>query len=85
MTISYSKNFIRDAKKLNKQQRQKLQQRIEIFSDNPLHPVLRNHPLKGKYKTYRSIDVAGDIRALYLQREDEVIFDTVGTHSQLYG
>jgi YafQ family addiction module toxin component len=85
MTISYSKNFIREAKKLNKQQRQKLQERIEIFSENPLHPVLRNHSLKGKYKAYRSIDIAGDIRALYLQKEDEAIFDTVGTHSQLYG
>jgi addiction module RelE/StbE family toxin len=85
MIISYSKNFIREAKKLNKQQRQKLQKRLEIFGKNPLHPVLRNHPLKGKYKAYRSIDIAGDIRALYLQRENEAIFDTVGTHSQLYG
>lgn len=85
MTISYSKNFIREAKKLNKQQQQKLQERIELFNKNPLHPVLRNHALKGKYKTYRSIDITGDVRALYVQKEDEAIFDTVGTHSQLYG
>lgn len=85
MTISYSKNFIREAKKLGKQQQQKLRERIEIFSENPLHPVLRNHALKGTHKSYRSIDVTGDVRALYLQKEDEAIFDTVGTHSQLYG
>ena len=85
MTISYSKNFIREAQKLNKQQRQKLQERIGLFSKNPLHPVLRNHALKGAYKAYRSIDVTGDVRALYLQKEDEAIFDTVGTHSHLYG
>lgn len=85
MTISYSKGFIKQAKKLNPEVRKKLLERVAIFSDNPLHPVLRNHQLRGKYKEYRSIDVTGDIRALYLQRENEAIFDVVGTHSQLYG
>jgi len=85
MIISYSKAFIREAKKLSPQQRQKLQEKMRIFVNNPLHPTLRNHALKGKYKAYRSIDVTGDLRALYLQKENEVIFDTVGTHSQLYG
>ena len=85
MNISYSKNFITQAKKLNPKTRQKLLERIRVFSENPLHSTLRNHQLKGKYKEYRSIDITGDIRALYLQREDEAIFDTIGTHSQLYG
>jgi len=85
MNISYSKNFITQAKKLSPKVRQKLLERIGVFTENPLHPTLRNHQLKGKWKEYRSIDVTGDVRALYLQREDEAIFDTVGTHSQLYG
>ena len=85
MIVSYSKDFIREAKKLNKQQREKLQVRIALFIENPLHPLLRNHALRGKYRDYRSIDVAGDIRALYLQEGNEVIFDTIGTRSQLYG
>jgi addiction module RelE/StbE family toxin len=85
VTIAYSKSFIKQAKLLNAATRQKLLQRIELFSNNPLDPVLRNHPLKGKYKDYRSIDVTGDIRALYLARGTEAIFDAVGTHSQLYG
>jgi len=85
MNISYSKNFVKQAKKLSPELRKKLLDRIEIFSDNPLHPVLRNHQLKGKYKEYRSIDITGDVRGLYLQKENEAIFDAVGTHSQLYG
>ena len=85
MTISYSKNFLKQAKRLSPELRKKLLERIEIFSENPLRPVLRNHQLKGKYKEYRSIDVTGDVRALYLQKEHEAIFDAVGTHSQLYG
>ena len=85
MTISYSKSFIKQAKKLNRSVKQKLLERIKIFSTNPLHPDLRNHALKGKYKGYRSIDITGDVRALYLAQDDLVIFDTVGTHGQLYG
>lgn len=85
MTIQYSKDFIKQAKKLSPGLRRKIQERIELFRDNPIHPTLRNHALKGKYKAYRSIDITGDVRALYVQREDEAIFDAVGTHSQLYG
>ena len=84
MTISYSKNFIKQSKKLSPEARKKLLERITLFSGNPLHPLLRNHQLKGKYKEYRSIDVTRDIRALYLQKENEAIFDAIGTHSQLY-
>ncbi|GAC1388238.1 MAG: hypothetical protein NVS1B7_8360 [Candidatus Saccharimonadales bacterium] len=65
--------------------RSKVIDRITVFSNNPLHASLRNHALKGKYKQYRSIDITGDYRALYLQEADEAIFDVVGTHSQLYG
>ncbi len=85
MNVSYSKAFIKQAKKLNPALRQKLQDKIALFVDNPLHPSLRNHALRGKHKAYRSIDITGDVRALYMQQADEAIFDAVGTHSQLYG
>ena len=85
MNISFSKNFLKRAKKLDPGTRAKLTASIQLFVNNPLNPKLRNHPLKGKYKSYRSIDVTSDIRALYIQEEDQAIFDTVGTHSQLYG
>lgn len=85
MTVSYSKNFIKQSKKFSPETRKKLLERINLFSDNPLHQLLRNHPLKGKYKNYRSIDITGDVRALYLQKENEAVFDAVGMHSQLYG
>lgn len=85
MKVSYTKNFIKKSKKLDQTVRLKLLQRITLFIDNPLHPSLRNHVLTGKYKDYRSIDITGDCRALYLVRGEEVIFDVVGSHSQIYG
>ena len=85
MKISYSKSFMKQAKKLDKPVRQKLIERTELFIIDPLHSDLNNHPLKGKYKKYRSINITGDFRALYLTQDDNIIFDAVGTHSQLYG
>lgn len=85
MKISYSKNFIKQSKKLDQKIRKKLVNRIELFMDNPLDIELNNHALKGKYKKYRSINVTGDYRALYLTQNDRVIFDMVGSHNQLYG
>lgn len=85
MNIAFSKNFIKQAKKLDPKTKLKLQNRIKLFINNPLDAKLRNHQLKGAYKDYRSIDITCDIRALYIVLGDEIIFDTVGTHSQLYG
>lgn len=62
-----------------------MDERIILWQTDPLNSQLRDHQLKGKYKHYRSSDITGDYRALYLQKEAEVIFDKIGTHSQLYG
>ena len=85
MHLSYSKLFIKQAKNLNPQTRKKLEERLRLFAQAPFHPTLHNHLLKGELKGYRSINITGDIRALYLKKSDEAIFDTVGSHSQLYG
>jgi addiction module RelE/StbE family toxin len=85
MVVSYSKNFLKQYAKLQPKTRLKTDRRILLWQSNPLHQDLRNHALKGKYKGYRSIDITGDIRALYLSNNEEVIFDGLGTHAQLYG
>lgn len=85
MKISYSKSFIKQSKKLLPAVNVQLVERIKLFDKNPLDPTLRNHKLKGEYKEYGSINITGDYRALYLLKDDEVIFDQIGTHAQLYG
>ena len=85
MRISFSRNFIKQVKKLDHSLRNKIYANITLFSKNPLDSKLRNHSLNGKYKNYRSIDITGDFRILYIQVGDETIFDIAGTHSQLYG
>jgi len=85
MKITYSKEFVKQAEKLSTKLQLQLYEHITLFRDNPLHPRLRNHALRGRYSLYRSINITRDYRALYLQSENEAIFDKIGTHSQLYG
>lgn len=61
-------------------------QRIEMFRDNGNLDQLHDHALKGKYQGYRSINITGDVRALYYEKQDGkiVLFAFIGTHSQLY-
>ncbi len=84
MNISYSKYFIKQAKKLPSRVREQLVERIERFSKNSFESLLHTHVLKGAYKAYGSINITGDYRALYLMRGEEIVFDQVGTHAQLY-
>jgi len=85
MKASYTKDFLRQYAKLPPKIRQKVDTRILLWQSDPLNSQLKDHQLKGQYSSYRSIAITGDYRALYLQRENEAIFDIVGTHAQLYG
>ena len=65
---------------------QQFDERLRLFVEDPADPRLRQHPLKGRFGGYYSINVSGDLRALYYKRGEEVIiFALIGTHSQLYG
>jgi len=85
MKIRFHKNFEKQYKKLKKKEKGKVQKKLELFLENPYHPQLNNHPLKGKYTDYRSINVTGDLRAIYkFINEKECVFVVIDTHSNLY-
>lgn len=85
-SIDFTKGFVKQFKKLSPQQKERFYERLELFKQNPHDKVLRDHALKGKYQGYRSIDIQGDLRAVYkVQGDSLAIFALIGTHSQLYG
>ena len=85
MKINYGKKFIKNLKKCPLEVRIKFRRRVAIFSVNKDFPLLHNHMLIGKMQGLRSINITGDVRALYEERENnEVIFVAIGTHSELY-
>ncbi len=84
-SIDFTKDFSKQFKELRQKQKEHFYERLDLFRKNPHDKTLRDHALKGKYKGYRSIDIEGDIRALYYVKEGTiVIFGFIGTHSQLY-
>lgn len=88
MIVKYSPSFLKTLKKADVRIRKRFLQKILIFTENPIHPQLRNHPLHGMYLGKRSIDITADWRAIYEEKlEGEAIiayFIALGTHSQLY-
>lgn len=85
MVIKTTKAFDKQYSRLNIKVKTSFKRRIELFKANPFEASLRNHGLKGKYLGYRSIDITGDVRALYTTQGDTIIiFGFIGTHSQLY-
>ncbi|MFZ1323943.1 MAG: type II toxin-antitoxin system mRNA interferase toxin, RelE/StbE family [Candidatus Saccharimonadales bacterium] len=86
MKIRYSKRFTKQLAKQPTNVEKAFKLRILLFQENMHDPMLRNHPLKGEFKGYYSINITGDVRALYEIIEDEIyLYDVIGSHSQLYG
>jgi addiction module RelE/StbE family toxin len=84
MYIDFHKNFTKSYGKLPQKLRDKFDERLNIFVDDSHAPELNNHALHGEYLGCRSINVTGDLRAVYEVRENGVRFLDIDTHSNLY-
>jgi addiction module RelE/StbE family toxin len=85
MTIKFSKQFKTQYQKLTPKLQQKTKQRIDLWMEDPTNSLLRLHRLSGQLSDYYSINITGDIRALYIIIDGEAcLYDLIGTHSQLY-
>jgi addiction module RelE/StbE family toxin len=85
MRILFQKSFEKQFKRLPKNVRQKVFEKNLIFGKDPYHPILKNHALHGEYAGYRSINITGNLRAIYrLLDNDTALFVAIGTHTRLY-
>jgi len=84
MKIILHKKFLKNYIKLSNSDKKRFQERRNLFLNNPFDPILNNHQLHGKYKKYRSINITSDLRVIYEQYVDDVIFIMIDTHSNLY-
>ena len=84
MELVRSRTFTKQYKKLPSKVQQQFKERLRLWSVTPNHPILRVHPLKGKYNGYWSMSVIGDVRVIYYYRNEQVVvLALIGTHSQL--
>jgi addiction module RelE/StbE family toxin len=84
MFVSYSKNFKKQYLLLPKNIRVKFKVRLSILLENQNNPQLNKHKLSGPYNNLWSINITGDIRAIYQQIDNIYLFSAIGSHSELY-
>lgn len=86
--IDYTASFLKLLKKSPNKVRTEFKARLLLFVADQFNPQLRNHQLAGKLKEYRSINVTGDWRAIFTEvltkKGAIIVFEMIGTHSQLY-
>lgn len=51
--------------RLSSVQIKQFQKRLRLFEKNPFDSQLKNHKLHGKMKGFYSINIMGDLRAIY--------------------
>lgn len=87
MTVRYSKRFKKQFHlRLSPKMRQQFSDRLELFLSNPRHPQLNIHSLSGKHAGCWSMNVSGDIRAIFEYQDGSatVLFLAIGTRAQLH-
>jgi len=88
MKIQFTATFRKLYKKADKKIQSSFQKRLKLFLINPNDLQLKNHRLKGTIQNLYSINITGDWRALYTEYQNNnetiVLFEVLGTHSQLY-
>ena len=85
MNIFLHKNFRKGYNKLTESQKNKFKERRSLFLKEEFSPILNNHALTGEYKGLRSINISGDLRAIFRREKDSVLFVALDKHSNLYG
>lgn len=87
MNIFFSNEFIKSYKKVTKKNsflKEKIKLTLSIFKDNPRHPSLRLHRLKGKMVEDWSISVQSDLRIIFIYVSGGILLVDIGSHKEVY-
>lgn len=85
--IRVTKNFEKSYKKrigLSIKLRSQYVNRVELFKTGKRDCPVDDHSLAGKLKGKRAFSIANDIRVIYEETEDEIVFIDIGSHNQVY-
>ena len=81
--ITYTDRFQKHYKTLTAQEKNQLMKKLDILSNNPLHPSLRTKRIKGTDKLYEC-SVNMDIRIIWYYEDDVmIILVDIGHHDIL--
>ena len=82
MEVLYTPHFQREAKRLPKSLRLLIEDRLELFREQPLHPSLKTHKLTGKLHEYWSFSINHRIRVICsFEGKKRAVLHAIGDHS----
>ena len=85
MTVGYSHTFKKMFRRQTAPVQVKFGERLSLFIENTHHPLLNNHSLNGEWAGCRSINITGDIRAVFEKvTKGHSEFVAIGSHNELY-
>jgi addiction module RelE/StbE family toxin len=87
MDFSFSTEATVKLKKIKQKQPlffKKIQKQLKIFKENPKHPSLHTHKLKGNLSNTWSISTEGNVRFIYTIVDNKAIFFKIGSHDEVY-
>ncbi len=85
MLVSFAKNFRKQYQKLPKKTREQFAERLSLLVEDQNNPLLKVHSLMGEYRGCSSLNVTGDIRAVFKRQSNgTTLFIAIGSHSELY-
>ena len=70
--------------KLPKKIQEQFHEKLTLFKMDPFNPLLNNHCVHHPYEGCQSINITGDMRALFEISNNRALFIRVGSHSELY-
>jgi addiction module RelE/StbE family toxin len=82
--VTFHSSFHKDLYKSPAATQKKFAERFRIFMADEFDPILSNHSLQGSYQGFRSINVSGNLRAIFKINDCVYTFYRVGTHAKLY-
>lgn len=83
----YTRQFEKDVKRLRKRNKDfdKLKSIVRaLIAGEPLDAIHRDHKLLGSYQGRRECHIESDWLLIYKLEGDSVIFERMGTHSDLF-
>ena len=85
MQISYGRIFKKMFNKQSRQIQDKFNERLMLLIKNQTHSLLNTHLLHGEWLGCKSINITGNIRAVFEEiGENHIEFIAIGSHSELY-
>ena len=80
--VIYSGRFVRDLNSLPPPIQKRAAKTEQVFKENPFHPSLRLHKLKGKLAGQWSFSVTRSIRIIFKPQENgDMLFISIGSHA----